>query len=162
MSKAFILTAILLSAIVGFGSGFIYFHQRGQVTTMLLSPDGKVRAVLVEKPSFMDRNFEVRLEVWDGSWKVTRLFTSPDEGRPIGSERFMWAHDNKKLLLVGRHFFTKGDVTLSTGESLYLLYDVPSKRIWCNSPQQDRYPPFTLADLADTDFGVPLLAAEAK
>jgi len=29
----------------------------------------------------------------------------------------------------------------------YLMFDLPTGRLWCNSPQQTAYPPFTSDDL---------------
>src|SRR5688500_9258366 len=62
------------------------FRGREQVTLVSLSPDEQQRVWLVELPVWMDRNFELRVEdLRTGSTRT--LFRSPDEGRPVGSER---------------------------------------------------------------------------
>ena len=87
------------------------------------------------------------------------IFRSPDEGRPIGSERFIWSVDGQYLLLVGRHFYVEGSVRLRTGEELYLLYHLPTRRLRCNArpAQSDR---FGFSDLAGISFVEPLTPAE--
>jgi len=127
---------------------------QGTVTTAALSPDGRIRAVLVELPRPLDRNFEIRLEATgDASPQVRTIFSSPDEGRPIGSERFVWSQDSRWLLLVGKHFFTRQDAHLASGEHLYFLYDLNSGEARCNSSQQDTLPPFQIDDLKGIGFG---------
>ena len=42
-------------------------------------------------------------------------------------------------------------------EVLYLMVDVASGRIWCNSRQQTRHPPFTSDDLPPMRWGGPCL-----
>ena len=125
---------------------------RQEETTSLLSPDNRRRAVLHDRPHSpsIDRNFEVRVEeVGEASYKV---FSSPDESPlGIGSERFLWSKDSKTLLLVGRRFWGREGVQLETGEFLYLLYDVSTRKVWCNSDVQG--PPFGANELAERDFG---------
>ena len=148
--------AYALFALAGFLLGWWSVRTTpADVTTSLLSPNEKMRAVLVEHPlSFIDRNFRVYLEKTENPGALSsELFRSPDEGRPIGSERFLWSGDNTRILLLGRHFFVKPEVQLRNGESLYLLYDVPSGRIWCNASQQDRYPHFGEEELSGYNFG---------
>ena len=77
---------------------------------------------------------------------------SPDESPTgIGSERFLWSKDSKRLLLVGKCFWVREGVQLESGEFLYFLYDVPSGQVWCNSDH--RGPPFGPNELAGYDFG---------
>lgn len=130
---------------------------RGRMTTMLLSPDEKQQVMLLERSvPHIDRNFQIRLN-------GDIIFLSPDEGRPRGSERFLWSRDSSNLLLVGRHFFIAKDldVELTTGESLYLLYNVPTQQIWCNASQvgNDR---FDFEDIADIEFGESLVPKSLK
>jgi hypothetical protein len=133
---------------------------RRETTTSLLSPDEGLRAVLVESsPRFIDRNFRVYLESTD-SHTLREIFRSPDEGMPIGSERFLWSRDGKRLLLLGRHFFVEKGAQLPNGELLYLMYDIPSGRIWCNAKQSGRGR-FGSDELAGCDFGEPLLLKRA-
>jgi hypothetical protein len=49
----------------------------------------------------------------------------------------------------------RDSVELDTGEFLYLLYDLPSGKIWCNSDQEG--PPFGANELDGYDFGEPLM-----
>ena len=129
---------------------------RGETTTSLLSPDEKLRAVLVEcSPRFIDRNFRVYLESTD-SGALREIFLSPDEGAPIGSERFLWSRDGKRLLLLGRHFLVEKESQLQNGEMLYLMYDVVSGRLWCNARQLGG-PRFGSDEIAGYDFGEPLV-----
>jgi hypothetical protein len=62
------------------------------------------------------------------------LFVSADEGPP-GSERVVWSADNQQFLLVGRNFYLARDLKVNSGESIYMLYDIPSQSIWLNAPQ---------------------------
>jgi len=115
-----------------------------QATTTLLSPDDKIRVSVIEasSPGSIDRNFQIRLEVLD-SGATSVVFTSPDEGLPVGSERFIWSKDGTAFLLVGRHFALRDSITLATGEEAYFLYNLSSNRAWCNSRQQSAFPHFT-------------------
>jgi len=121
-------------------------------TTKCDSPDGRHRALLIEKDDFggIDRNFDVFLEdLTSTSTKRRLLFTSPDEGKPIGTERFIWSIDGRFLLLVGMKFIVvaRGD-SLDSGELLYLLYDIESANLRCNASQTDKYERFTLKDIS--------------
>jgi hypothetical protein len=130
---------------------------RRRMTTMLLSPDEKQQAMLLEKPvPSIDRNFSIRLN-------RDTIFLSPDEGSPRGSERFLWSRDSSYLLLVGRRFFIANDldVELTTGESLYFLYNVSTKQIWCNASQV-RHERFDFEDIADIEFWEPLVPKSSK
>ncbi len=105
-----------------------------ETTTSRLSPDETLRARLVEyAPSRgLNRQIEVQIDsLIDGT--STRIYGSPDEGRPEGTERLIWSKDGKWLLLVGRHFFVKEDLFLDNGDQLYLLYNVPLRKSWNNS-----------------------------
>jgi hypothetical protein len=136
---------------------FLRSPRREETTTTLLSPDERTLALLVELPRFIDRNFDVRLRRRDGPKPVTEtIFSSPDEGRPVGSERFIWSLDSEWLLLVGRHFHVKGDCRLTTGEDAYLLHSVSSGTTWTNAAQAAGYEPFGAEKLAGIDFGQPL------
>jgi hypothetical protein len=133
----------------------IRYLQRPEITTSLRSPDQRLRAELVDRPHFptIDRNFSLRIVGPDGSSR--RIFTSPDESPSgVGTDRFFWSTDSKGLLLIGKRFWVRDGAQLDNGEFLYLLYDVPSGKIWCNSDQ--RGPPFGPNELAGYDFGEPL------
>jgi hypothetical protein len=116
-----------------------------------LSPDDSLRLTLLERRLDIDRNFQLTIEdVKSGRTRV--IFRSPDEGRPVGSERVIWSADSSRFVLLGRHFYVKESANLSSGEQAYLLMDVPSGRIWCNAEQQSRYPGFEMKDLAATSW----------
>ena len=121
------------------------------VTTAATSPDGTLRAEIVDRRvNFLDRNF--RLRIVDAAGKATVVFTSPDENpRGVGHDRLLWSRDSRRLLLVGRNLWVRDEAKLKSGESLYLLYDVPSGRVWCTSDQSG--PPFGEEELAGYDFG---------
>lgn len=109
------------------------------VTASRLSPDETKRVVVEDVVLLffqLDRNFRVLLQdagQTDGASKV--VFESPDEGRPIGTERIVWSKDSSKFLLLGRHFVVHKGCTLSSGEIVYFMMDLPSGKTWCNARQ---------------------------
>ena len=126
-------------------------HGRERITLTSLSPDETVRVTLVELPHLLDRNFELRLDsAHRGGRERTIIFRSPDEDRPEGTERVVWAVDGSRFLLVGRHFHVNAHaprVPAGTSEVAYLMYELPTGRLWCNSAQQTTHPTFTWDDL---------------
>ncbi len=106
-------------------------------TAAATSPDGRYRVEIRELERFIDRNFEVVLIDQQAASPTPRtIFTSPDEGAPPGTERFVWSKDSRAVLLVGKHFFTVEDDSSSGGrERPYLLYDVVTDSLWCNASQ---------------------------
>jgi hypothetical protein len=98
-------TILLLAASVGYAiRGCPLIDPPTTLTS--LSPDDKFRVIILERRLGLldiDRNFHVRLEdVKTGRGKV--IFRSPDEGRPVGSERIIWSLDSSRFVLLGRHF----------------------------------------------------------
>jgi len=142
-----ILTTSALVVGVLIGAAGTGFGER--VTVASLSPDEGKRAWVVELPRFVDRNFDIRIEDLE-TGDLETVFTSPDEGRPVGSERIVWATDSSRFLLLGRHFYVLPEGRLSTGESLYLLYDLRTGELWSNAAQQTEYPAFRQEDLTGT------------
>jgi len=139
--------AIVLLTVVATAFVTSCYHGFETVTLLSLSPDDKWRVQLVEGhlPLAIDRNFRIRLEsLVDGD--VQEIFQSPDEGRPIGSERIHWSPDSKQFVLVGRHFYVHEGAQLPSGDALYLMYDLPSEKLSCNAKQQTTYEGFTLSD----------------
>ncbi len=117
-------------------------------TARSVSPNGKYCIILAEhKGRNIDRNFDVLVSEQGSKWKV--IFTSPDEGSPPGTERFLWSSDSRYVLLVGRNFFVvkKGE-SLESGELLYLLLDVQTGKIKCNARQDESYPRFEIPDVS--------------
>lgn len=146
-NRAITLLALLIHVVLsGCGKG------NASVTATADSPDGKRRAVLIEKDEFgrIDRNFDVFLDdLSSGHKKRELLFSSPDEGKPIGTERFIWSTEGRFLLLVGREFVVvaRSD-SLESGELLYLLYDTQTQKLMCNAKQTEQYPRFTSKDIS--------------
>lgn len=139
--------ALSLAAAAGFAlRGCLDFSR--PVTVSSLSPDDSLRVSVVERTGFLriDRNFDVWLEkVTSGQSRI--VFRSPDEGKPIGSERVVWSADGSRFLLLGRHFDITDRGKLSTGEQAYLMMDVQTGQLWCNASQQAHYPGFGVQDL---------------
>ena len=140
-----------ITAVLGAGLVMGWWGGRlaERVTLVSLSPDEQTRVWLVEKPHWIDRNFVVRVEeMKSGDSRI--VFRSPDEGRPIGSERIVWASDSERFLVLGRHFYTAPDALLGSGNKLYLLHDLRSGRTWSNASQQVHFSSFSKADLMST------------
>jgi hypothetical protein len=121
---------------------------KSDATCAAISPDGRWAALLVERNAGpLDRQFEVRLERRDSSHS-TIVFTSPDEGRPVGTERFIWSGCSDYFLLVGRRFFViTGTPVTADGEDAYLLHQVSAGLSWCNARQQSGLPPIRQSHL---------------
>ena len=130
--------------------------RQRQVTTESSSPDGSIVATVHEIGRGIDRNFQIRI-----SRGVTEkiVYRSPDEGRPIGTERFVWTRDSRYLLLVGMQFYTDGETKLATGEDLYLLYDTQTGSIKCNASQAN-LPRFGIEDIRHLGFELELRSAK--
>ncbi len=50
----------------------------------------------------------------------------------------------------------KETASLPNGEKLYLMYDLESGELWCNSSQQREYPPFSYDDLQRIERETPV------
>lgn len=124
---------------------FVTSMSRSQSNTLVsLSPDGRWRVWLVEVGRFVDRNYELRLEDMQNGEKTT-IFSSPDEGEPIGTERIVWSPDSSRFLLLGRHFWAVPEAALPGGEQVYLSYDLQTREVRCNATQST-LPRVNLAD----------------
>ena len=111
-------------------------HER-RVTARSLSPDERLLVELHERPAYIDRNFFITLrDRYAKAGASPVIFESPDEGRPICTEYFLWSADGRSVLLVGRHFYTKPELRLANGEIVYLLYDTQSGKLWCNAKER--------------------------
>ena len=141
----------IIALVLGVGASFVlcdWFGSDERTTLVSLSPDDSLRVHLVEIPALMDRNFEIRVEsVANGQMQT--VFRSPDEGRPVGSERIVWSADGTRFILLGRHFHVPDAAQLPTGEVLYLMYEVGTGRAWCNATQQREFPGFSRSDMGD-------------
>ncbi len=121
-------------------------------TTISLSPNEAYWIRLVERkpnlPIRIDRNFKIILETRANSQEEL-IFDSPDEGTPIGTERFIWSKDSDYVLLVGKHFFTEPPhIRISDdGSEAYFLYHVPTRRKWYNTKQTHTLAPALTKEL---------------
>ena len=144
--------ALWLVAVVGLAAFWIagWFLTRTYVSTSSVSPDGKLRADIVERSfRFIDRNFRVRIVDDQGNSRF--VFRSPDETTSdVSQERLLWSSDSKQVMLVGNFFARKG-AEFDDGQFLYLLYNVDTGEVWCNADQTD-LPPFDEKDLEGFDL----------
>ncbi len=153
-----VLMAVILSAMMGW---FVRGWPVGlELSLRSLSPDDRWEVQLLEiRPKLaIDRNFVLRVK--DNKLGTSKdIFSSPDEGRPEGSERFIWSDDSTRFLLAGRHFFANTETpTLPNGDALYLMYDVKTGELWCNASQA-HFKPFTAADVELIRWREPLILA---
>ncbi len=147
-----------LAAVIGLAMLLEYgWIGTGLSTTVTrLSPDETLRARLEEhSPTWgMDRNFAIRLE-YLAEGKSERIYGSPDEGRPAGTERLIWSKDGAWLLLVSRHCYVKEDLFLDNGDQLYFLYHLPTRRAWCNA-EMSSLPPIKAEQVRAIEFTEPV------
>ena len=129
-----------------------------KVTTCRVSPDDLMRVWLVELHSHiqLDRNVAIRLEDINRMETVDLLKSSPNEGFPAGSERFVWSVDGSKVVLVGRHFFVREKLDLASGEQIYFLHDLKAHRTYLNSAGETGFLPLTADLLAGVEFTEPI------
>ncbi len=130
------------------------------VSASRASPDGKYLAEIVEVhvPEW-DRRFEVRVtNQGTNNLGAKTIYRSPDEGHI--TERLLWSRDGRYLLLVGKSLAAGAECMTDTGEVIYLLYDVKTDEVRCNSVQLDiEMKHFDFKDLAGIDFGEPITPA---
>lgn len=126
-------------------------------TTSSTSPDGRFRLELVEiarRGIPADRNFDIVLIDLAADDARQILFSSPDEGHPVGTEAFIWNQASTVALLAGRHFYLdeRHAIKGRDGRTAYLLLDLESMKIRCNASQVelDR---FSETDLEAAGFG---------
>ena len=90
------------------GAGCRNADLKPEITATSVSPDMKTRIDLVEIPERFDRNFNLVVREYpDMNPRI--IFQSPDEGRPAGSERFVWSSTGHRVLLLGKHFFVPAE-----------------------------------------------------
>lgn len=154
MAKKLIGPAVILvvTGVAFIGGGAVMSWRGGGATTRLLSPDERFLAVLRETPALVDRNFRVEITRRDTDTSDV-VFTSPDEGLPTGSERFIWGSESQYVLLVGRHFHVvDGARKTERGEAWYLLCDAESGRVWSNAAQMPDVPRIDEAPISRERF----------
>jgi hypothetical protein len=126
-----VMRIVFLGLILLIASGCIE-KAPAEASLISASADGAYRVTLLELPNF-DRNFEIWLERAKDGFK-TNIFRSPDEGRPVGTERIIWSGDHSQFVLVGRKFSVEDGPRIPM-ETLYVLYDIPTSSLWCNANQ---------------------------
>lgn len=129
------LLVAVLSEFVGFILLFLYAYWKARVPDRVSqAPDCKHEIVLREvSPAwYIDRNFILVVRDLDNGQREKEIFRSPDEGRPIGTERFYWSTDSAHVLLSGKHFIAVGstDMKLEDDADPYLLYRVADGKLW--------------------------------
>ncbi len=146
--------------LAGVGAGLLFARGlaaiRYQTTQLSLSPDERFRVRILDRgfPS-IDRNFQVRVERL-ADHKETTILESPDEDYTSpGRERIVWSGDGKRFVVVGPGFIVGDGPWKPDEEVLYLMADVESGQVWCNSNQQTAYPHFTCKDLPPMRWGGP-------
>ncbi len=147
------LLVVGLAFIAGFGLSSCAKTGR-EVTTTSLSPDERLRVRLIETSLSwaIDRNFVIELEDVKARTQ-TIVFQSPDEGRPIGTERFVWSQDGTYCLLLGRHFYVKDEAKLSNGELAYWLLNTSTGEIRLNADQRSpTLSGFNVSDLRQIEW----------
>jgi hypothetical protein len=145
--------------LAGLGMGLVLARGllalRMQTTQTSLSPDERHRARILDRPfMWVDRNFEVRVERMDDH-RETTIFRSPDEDPRPGRERIARSEDGKRFVVFGPGFVVRDRPRSREEDVLYLMYDVDSGKLWCNSDQQTAFPPFTCKDLPPMRWGGP-------
>lgn len=157
--------------------GFKFLKLSDRTIINRLSPDDNLRIRLIERLPDFDRQFYLKLEIIDEKPKI--IYQSRNENYPAGSERIIWSSDSSRFILVGRHFNVRisgNDVFLSTGEYIYLMYEITSGQLLCNTyvpewcdvgPKQiktssgyyttTRQPIITIDDLLQYEWESPLI-----
>ncbi len=141
----------------------VYAITRKHITLESTSPSGEFSVVLEERrmPFTVDRNIYVVLRN-EKTGEPKQILLTPDEARPPGTERILWSRDGNHFLLVGTKFYTKHDLTLETGEIAYLLYHIPTERVWHNSRQMSSSRELAPTTLDNIDFTEPLNIREPE
>jgi hypothetical protein len=102
------------------------------------SRNGSHRVSIVELRRVEDgdnsrRNFEIWLERVSDGFR-TNIYRSRDEGGRSDTDRILWRDDHSQFVVLGRNFIVRESPNVPM-ETLYLLYDVPSGKVRCNSIQ---------------------------
>jgi hypothetical protein len=108
-----------------------------------VSKNGTHRITIIEVRS-EPRYFEVRLERLSDGFK-TNIFRSAAEASGFGTERIVWSDDHSQFVITSRNL-TVNNPSVIPLEKMYLLYDVPTGKVSCNS-MDGKYPAFTERDI---------------
>lgn len=135
------LAFITIGLTCGFGLCALLNRPQGWISTASVAPDASSRIAIFERQRRLgriDRNFDIQLTPLAMSRldEPVVIFRSPDEGFPIGTERFVWSSDSDWALLVGQHFSVVPEAPRGeNGEAAYALIQVSTKAVWCNASQ---------------------------
>jgi len=126
----------LVACVIAF-AGLVGWWNRQRDTLVSDSPDGVCQLIVRERARHIDRNFKIFLV--DRKTGAERLiFTSNDQSPTITRERFVWDEGSSKVGLTGDRYYATPESKLGNGEIIFLVYDVASGRLWCNSDETDR------------------------
>lgn len=142
------IVVVITATIMGY---LLRYFTESEVFIRLISPDQKYEAVLTSNKKIQDPHLILLLRN-RSTGLVRKVFETPDEGAPVGTERLIWNRNGKWLLLVGREFYVNDEAVLPSGELLYLLYNVETRELLCNSNQQNDYKPFGIEELNGLGF----------
>lgn len=118
-----------------------------------LSPDGEHWIVMRERPiASITHNFQVFV-IDDTTREERRVFHSLDQKGCIHFEHFIWSADGRFAALIGDLYYVVPESILPNGLTLFLVYDLETDQIYCNTANEGRgYPPIT-AEEAIKIFG---------
>lgn len=108
-------------------------------STVSVSPDNSWQVVIRENRfRFIDRNFRVVL-INTANGIETELFSSWDQFPLIESEQFVWSKDSRKFALIGDRYYVVDNSELPSGKTVFLVYDMDSRELFCNTDHTRDY-----------------------
>ena len=144
------------------------------------SPNKQLKIKWIRFPSNLDSDRQYHLEVFKWLHIPKTIFRSGNENNLYDTGRIIWSSDSSRFILVGTQFevWASGkEVFLFTGEYIYLMYEIASDRLlcnthvpeWCDVVPKRTYKPFpeilsyepviTLDDLLQYEWESPLIEA---
>jgi hypothetical protein len=106
--------------------------------TVSNSPNGKYQIAVYQTARFIDRNFDITLLDQHTGRKET-IYRSNDQSPTIKSERFLWSADSSKVVLLGDSYYVDPGSELPNGETVFLMYDLVLKHLFCNADYANDY-----------------------
>lgn len=118
-----------------------------------LSPDGTQRIVIRQRrPITLDRNF--RIVLIDEATKDEReIFYSLDQLPTISQEHVVWSADGRYFALIGDGYYVLPGSQLPNGLTIFLVYDLETDQVYCNTHYVDRKLPRVTIEEAVGIFG---------
>lgn len=133
--KGFLVVLAIVTVVL---IGSCLFRVRLRDVLVSDSPDGAHRMIVRERARHIDRNFHVVLvDLVTGNERV--IFTSEDQSPTNSHERFVWSGNSSKVALVGDRYYVIPEATLENGEIVFLMYDLESETLKCNSEYERGY-----------------------